>query len=267
MGSAREGSASHRYSYVTRRDTRKQPGVGAAELAEGVRDSMVQFGTLTATTLSPSQVWFVASARGPEPDPSQMSADDQTKRCNKAESRPPRSSRECECTKKAPRGEASRRPRRCSATRGVSKKHGKKDKHGKKEIPKKDKHSKREKKKRRRKDRDSDKVTATASPVTVVVALDGGRAAWKTSKKGKVKDDWGPLPGPGRAIETISDEDYYLKNREFAAWLKRDRGVYFTDLSAAEARTAFKSFIVEWNERQLPMKFYEEDGIVATGRR
>ena len=120
---------------------------------------------------------------------------------------------------------------------GVSKKHGKKDKHGKKEKKKKDKHSKREKKKRRRKDRDSDSDSDSDSE-----SSDGGRGArrWKsgvekTSKKGKVKDDWGPLPGPDFAIETISDEDYYLKNREFAAWLKRDRGVYFTDLSAASS--------------------------------
>ena len=86
-------------------------------------------------------------------------------------------------------------------------------------------------------------------------------------EKGQGEGRLGPFTGPDVAIETISDEDYYLKNREFAAWLKHDRGVYFTDLSAAEARTAFKSFIVEWSERQLPMKFYEEDGIVATGRR
>ena len=235
---------------------------------------MVQFGTLTATTLSSSPKYGSIAfppADLPHPDPSQMSADDRKRKLDAI--KPSRGRRDPHGSANAPsapqRGMSVEEAKALLERAGVSKKHGKKDKHGKKEKKKKDKHSKREKKKRRRKDRDSDSDSDSDSE-----SSDGGRGArrWKsgvekTSKKGKVKDDWGPLPGPDFAIETISDEDYYLKNREFAAWLKRDRGVYFTDLSAAEARTAFKSFIVEWNERQLPMKFYEEDGIVATGRR
>ena len=235
---------------------------------------MVQFGTLTATTLSSSPKYGSIAfplADLPHPDPSQMSADDRKRKLDAME--PSQGRRDPHGSANAPsapqRGMSVEEAKALLERAGVSKKHGKKDKHGKKEKKKKDKHSKREKKKRRRKDRDSDSDSDSDSE-----SSDGGHGArrWKsgvekTSKKGKVKDDWGPLPGPDVAIETISDEDYYLKNREFAAWLKRDRGVYFTDLSAAEARTAFKSFIVEWNERQLPMKFYEEDGIVATGRR
>ena len=70
-----------------------------------------------------------------------------------------------------------------------------------------------------------------------------------------------------RRIEAISDDDYYLKNREFAAWLRRDRGAFFTDLRAEEARRAFATFVEEWNNRRLPAEFYEEGGIVASGRR
>ena len=58
---ARVRHACHiRKSRGARQDTRKQPGVGAAELAEVRPGEMVQFGTLTATTLSSSPVGSIA---------------------------------------------------------------------------------------------------------------------------------------------------------------------------------------------------------------
>ena len=80
-------------------------------------------------------------------------------------------------------------------------------------------------------------------------------------------DDWGPPPGPDARVEPVSEDDYYLKNREFSVWLKHERSVYFTDLLAADARAAFKDFVKAWNARALPATFYKEGGGSASGRR
>ena len=80
-------------------------------------------------------------------------------------------------------------------------------------------------------------------------------------------DDWGPPPGPDARVEPVSEDDYYLKNREFSVWLKHERSVYFTDLLAADARAAFKDFVKAWNARALPATFYKEGGVSASGRR
>jgi hypothetical protein len=75
------------------------------------------------------------------------------------------------------------------------------------------------------------------------------------------------LPGPDASVEPVSEDDYYLKNREFSVWLKHERSVYFTDLLAADARAAFKDFVKAWNARALPATFYKEGGVSASGRR
>ena len=105
-------------------------------------------------------------------------------------------------------------------------------------------------------------------------AAGGGRAAWSPArrlpkgkdKKSKNKDDaWGEPPGKDFDVDPISEDDYFMKNHEFAAWLKHVHGVYFTDLLAEKARTLFKDFVEEWNGRRLPRSVYE--GVTVTGRR
>ena len=66
-------------------------------------------------------------------------------------------------------------------------------------------------------------------------------------------------------IAPIGEDDYFIKNHELSAWLKATRGVFFTSLTAAEARAAFKEFCGLWNSRQLPRRLYE--GVTVSGRR
>ena len=93
----------------------------------------------------------------------------------------------------------------------------------------------------------------------------GGSGGKKGDKKDKDKDGWGKPPGPDVSVEPIAEDDYFLKNHEFAAWLKHAQGVFFTDLLAEDARKLFKDFVVEWNARRLPAKLYE--GVTVAGRR
>ena len=46
-----------------------------------------------------------------------------------------------------------------------------------------------------------------------------------------------------------------LKNREFAAWLRRDAGAFFTDRAEEEEAA---TFVEEYNNKRLPAEFYEE---------
>ena len=126
---------------------------------------------------------------------------------------------------------------------------------------------------KRKRDRGSGSDSDTSDSDESASGEEVGKARrWKSGGKAlkpSSKDDqaWSAPPGPDVKIEAISDDDYYLKNREFAAWLRRDRGAFFTDLRAEEARRAFATFVEEWNNRRLPAEFYEEGGIVASGRR
>ena len=97
--------------------------------------------------------------------------------------------------------------------------------------------------------------------------MESGKASAKgKDKKSKNKDDaWGEPPGKDFDVDPISEDDYFMKNHEFAAWLKHVHGVYFTDLLAEKARTLFKDFVEEWNGRRLPRSVYE--GVTVTGRR
>ncbi|KAF7851647.1 hypothetical protein BT93_L3304 [Corymbia citriodora subsp. variegata] len=65
-------------------------------------------------------------------------------------------------------------------------------------------------------------------------------------------------------IQELSSDDYFLKNNEFATWLKEERDVFFSDLSAESARELFSEFIKEWNKGKLESRYY--DGI-ASGQR
>ncbi|EFJ23323.1 hypothetical protein SELMODRAFT_442887 [Selaginella moellendorffii] len=62
-----------------------------------------------------------------------------------------------------------------------------------------------------------------------------------------------------KKVETITMDDYYAKNPEFATWLKENRGLYFSSLSAEETRKLFSSFADAWNSGKLADKYYQVD--------
>ncbi|KAJ4829890.1 hypothetical protein Tsubulata_013152, partial [Turnera subulata] len=49
-------------------------------------------------------------------------------------------------------------------------------------------------------------------------------------------------------IEELSNEAYFSKNNEFAAWLKEETKLFFSDLSSEHARELFSDFIKDWND-------------------
>jgi hypothetical protein len=164
---------------------------------------------------------------------------------------------------------------------GVGKKDSKSSKKEKKDK-KKSKKSKKEKKDGKKKDkkRKRDRRSDTDSDSDSDSDDDGGRR-WKSgvdsgkapakgkdkkSKKDSSSSAWGPPPGPDFKPEPISEDDYFMKNHEFAAWLKHVHKTYFTDLLAEKARALFKDFVKEWNKSELPRSFYV-DGVTVTGRR
>ena len=55
-------------------------------------------------------------------------------------------------------------------------------------------------------------------------------------------------------IQDIRDDDYFVKNVEFAYWLKTEKGVYFDELGTEESREIFKEFVQKWNARRLNRK-------------
>ena len=140
------------------------------------------------------------------------------------------------------------------------------------------KKEKRGKKKRRRRD-GSDSEGSSSDDSSDSGSSDVHRRGnekprrWAAASFAKARDDgeknaeWGSPPGPDARVEPASEDDYYLKNREFSVWLKHERSVYFTDLLAADARAAFKDFVKAWNARALPATFYKEGGVSASGRR
>ena len=54
-----------------------------------------------------------------------------------------------------------------------------------------------------------------------------------------------------RAEEKIGAEDYFRKNGEFSAWLRRKKDLYFDALKTEEARRLFDKFVRRWNSGQL----------------
>ena len=164
---------------------------------------------------------------------------------------------------------------------GLSKKSKEKSKRKKEKRSGKDarrRKEKRGKKKRRRRD-GSDSEGSSSDDSSDSGSSDDDRRGkkkprrWTAASFAKVREDgeksaeWGSPPGPDVRVDPVSEDDYYLKNREFSVWLKHERSVYFTDLLAADARAAFKDFVKAWNARALPATFYEEGGVSASGRR
>ena len=158
---------------------------------------------------------------------------------------------------------------------GVGKKDSKSSKKEKKEK-KKSKKSKKEKKdgkkkdKKRKRDRRSDSDSDDDGGRRWKSGVDSGKAPAKGKDKKSKKDSsssaWGPPPGPDFKPEPISEDDYFMKNHEFATWLKHVHKTYFTDLLAEKARALFKDFVKSWNKSELPRSFYV-DGVTVTGRR
>lgn len=65
-------------------------------------------------------------------------------------------------------------------------------------------------------------------------------------------------------IQELSNDDYFLKNNEFAAWLKEEKDVFFSDLSSESARKLFSRFVKAWNNKTLEPRYYEG---IASGPR
>ncbi|KAF5766563.1 hypothetical protein HanRHA438_Chr15g0728991 [Helianthus annuus] len=65
-------------------------------------------------------------------------------------------------------------------------------------------------------------------------------------------------------FKELSDADYFLKNNEFATWLKDERDTFFSDLSSESARKLFSEFVKAWNKKKLDSRYY--DGIVTAPR-
>jgi hypothetical protein len=161
---------------------------------------------------------------------------------------------------------------------GLSKKHKEKEKkHKKDKHLKRDKHvgKKKKKKKKRRRDRgdsSSDSSSDDSSDDSEDASDDKKKTRrWNTETNAAEKDEkpieWGSPPVATDAIDLISEDDYYLKNKEFSVWLRHVHGKYFTDLLSKDARERFTDFVREWNARKLPNTFYREGGVNVTGRR
>jgi hypothetical protein len=150
------------------------------------------------------------------------------------------------------------------------KKKSKKSKKEKKDGKKKDKKRKRDRRSDSDSDSDSDSGSDDDGGRRWKSGVDSGKAPAKGKDKKSKKDSsssaWGPPPGPDFKPEPISEDDYFMKNHEFAAWLKHVHKTYFTDLLAEKARALFKDFVERWNKSELPRSFYV-DGVTVTGRR
>lgn len=58
-------------------------------------------------------------------------------------------------------------------------------------------------------------------------------------------------------IQELSGDDYFSKNNEFSTWLKEEKDVFFSDLSAEDARKLFSGFVKAWNKKKLEIRYYE----------
>jgi len=58
------------------------------------------------------------------------------------------------------------------------------------------------------------------------------------------------------AMNPISEDDYFLKTKEFQLWLQETERKYLDEMPAKEARESFTRFVAAWNRKTLPAKFY-----------
>ncbi|GAV60683.1 hypothetical protein CFOL_v3_04212 [Cephalotus follicularis] len=69
---------------------------------------------------------------------------------------------------------------------------------------------------------------------------------------------------PIKDFHELSNDDYFLKNNEFATWLKEEKNVFFSELSSESARELFSDFAKAWNSQKLESSYYEG---IASGPR
>ncbi|KAF3449667.1 hypothetical protein FNV43_RR10398 [Rhamnella rubrinervis] len=64
--------------------------------------------------------------------------------------------------------------------------------------------------------------------------------------------------------EKLSNDDCFLKNYEFATWLKEGKDVFFSDLSSESTCEMFSGLVKAWSNQTLESQYYE--GIVSGPR-
>ncbi|CAL8471137.1 g10679 [Coccomyxa elongata] len=91
------------------------------------------------------------------------------------------------------------------------------------------------------------------------------KAAKKFLKKKLRGGDAGDTAGPqedneplekGTVIETLTEDDYFRKNAEFSEWLRVERGQFFNEMTTEETHALFSDFVIAWNGRKLPARYY-----------
>ncbi|KAJ2509015.1 hypothetical protein GGF44_006065 [Coemansia sp. RSA 1694] len=60
-------------------------------------------------------------------------------------------------------------------------------------------------------------------------------------------------------MERISNDDYFRLNAPFRLWLRKEKHLYFDELSSEEARRRFASFVRAWNAGRLRSRYYSQD--------
>ncbi|KAI5082194.1 hypothetical protein GOP47_0001937 [Adiantum capillus-veneris] len=64
--------------------------------------------------------------------------------------------------------------------------------------------------------------------------------------------------------KVLTEDDYYEKNKEFSTWLRDERGLYFSNLSADDTRRLFLDFMQAWNSGTVSNRLY--GGIQSAAR-
>ncbi|KAJ2751471.1 hypothetical protein GGI19_004461 [Coemansia pectinata] len=60
-------------------------------------------------------------------------------------------------------------------------------------------------------------------------------------------------------MEQISLDDYFRLNAPFRLWLRKEKHLYFDELSSDDARRRFASFVRAWNAGRLRSRYYSQD--------
>ncbi|KAJ2037329.1 hypothetical protein H4S04_001770 [Coemansia sp. S16] len=60
-------------------------------------------------------------------------------------------------------------------------------------------------------------------------------------------------------MEQISVDDYFRLNAPFRLWLRKEKHLYFDELTSDDARRRFASFVRAWNAGRLRSRYYAQD--------
>ncbi|KAJ2006290.1 hypothetical protein GGI04_001039 [Coemansia thaxteri] len=63
--------------------------------------------------------------------------------------------------------------------------------------------------------------------------------------------------------EPIACADYYRLNAPFRLWLRKEKRLYFDELTSDQARSRFASFVHAWNSGRLRSRYYDQDPELA----